>query len=195
MTDPGAWSTLQNSETKIDLILISHEHGDHLHVESLRVVLQNSPNAKIITNSAVGKILTEKGIEFSILEEGQAGNFENITLETYGSIHAEVYKELGKVQNTGYFIDGKLFYPGDALTIINKPVEILAAPVAGPWLSFKQAIEYILAVNPKLFFPVHENVVREEFRTALFERLIPGATKDSGITYVALSEGKSAEFE
>ncbi len=196
VTDPGGWSTIPADLSDIDLILITHEHGDHLHVESLQGILKNNPGAKIITNTGVGKILSEKAIEFSKLEEGGYELFDDIKLEAFGDVHREVYKELGKVQNTGYFIDEKLFYPGDALTVINRPVAILAAPVAGPWLKFKEAIDYILEVKPKAFFPVHENVVIPEFRTALFERLIPNAVKDQpDIKYVALSEGTSAEFE
>src|SRR3990167_7420555 len=34
LTDPGVFSTLQNEEQGIDIVLITHEHGDHLHIES-----------------------------------------------------------------------------------------------------------------------------------------------------------------
>lgn len=37
-----------------------------------------------------------------------------------------MHKTLDPVQNTGYFINDKLFYPGDALTNPNKEIEILA---------------------------------------------------------------------
>src|SRR4051812_27786091 len=36
MTDPGNYSTLQADEKNIDIILITHEHTDHLHIESLK---------------------------------------------------------------------------------------------------------------------------------------------------------------
>lgn len=39
MTDPGAYSTLQNDARNIDYIFITHEHQDHFHLESLKTVL------------------------------------------------------------------------------------------------------------------------------------------------------------
>ena len=37
LTDPGAFSQEQNQIRGIDVVLITHEHGDHLHVESLKL--------------------------------------------------------------------------------------------------------------------------------------------------------------
>ena len=52
MTDPGSYTVdEQSNEKNIDLILITHEHGDHLHVESLKNILKNNTEAAIITNS------------------------------------------------------------------------------------------------------------------------------------------------
>ncbi len=71
LTDPGTYSTLQNEVKNIDIVLITHEHADHYHLDSLKIVLQNNPNAKIITNSTVGALLEKEGISYSILEHGQ----------------------------------------------------------------------------------------------------------------------------
>lgn len=60
LTDPGNYSTGQNDAKNIDVILITHEHADHLHLESLIKVLENNPNANIITNQGVG-VLLDKG--------------------------------------------------------------------------------------------------------------------------------------
>jgi L-ascorbate metabolism protein UlaG (beta-lactamase superfamily) len=43
LTDPGVFSTTQNDLTNLDLILITHEHGDHLHSESLQAILEKKP--------------------------------------------------------------------------------------------------------------------------------------------------------
>ena len=41
MTDPGSFTDKQTEEQNIDLILITHEHSDHFHIESLKKVLIN----------------------------------------------------------------------------------------------------------------------------------------------------------
>lgn len=45
LTDPGAFSSEQNTLEGIDIVLISHEHGDHLHIESLKEVRLHNPNS------------------------------------------------------------------------------------------------------------------------------------------------------
>ena len=67
--------------------------------------------------------------------------------------HAEIFEEYGQVQNTGYFIENKLFYPGDAYTEPGKVVDVLALPVAGPWCKSAEAIAYAIRVQPKKAFP------------------------------------------
>lgn len=54
LTDPGSYTTTQNDVKNIDIILITHEHPDYFHLDSLKTVLINNPNATIITNKGVG---------------------------------------------------------------------------------------------------------------------------------------------
>lgn len=192
LTDPGAWSTSQNQVKDIDLVLITHEHPDHLHIESLQTVLQNNPNAKIITNNAVGKILSEKSISFTVLEHGQTVLHEQILLEAFGEKHEEIYEQFGMVQNTGYFIDNKLFYPGDAFTNPGKPVEILALPIVAPWMNFKTSMVYALEVKPKTAFPVHDGSLVAG-RSGPVYTVPAKILEKSGITFIPLKEEESFE--
>ena len=161
MTDPGSYSTLQSEEKNIDLILVTHEHPDHFHLESLKKVLVNNPNALIITNTAVGKFLTEAGIKYEILEDKNSREFGGILLEAHGNEHAFMRSGVLPPQNTGYFIDKKFFYPGDAFTNPGKPVEILALPVSAPWLTIEDVLKYAQEVNPEFAFSVHDAMLNE----------------------------------
>ena len=157
MTDPGSYTAAeQEIEKNIDLIIITHEHQDHLHIDSLKNILVNNPSVTIVTNTAVGKLLDEAGIDYQKLENGQSGEFAGVLLEAHGEKHAEIYEEFGQVQNTGYFIGKDLFYPGDAFTNPNKKVEILALPVLAPWLKIKESIDYGILLKPRVCFPVHD---------------------------------------
>src|SRR3989344_1349024 len=106
MTDPGSYTTSQNAEKNIDAVLITHEHYDHLHIDSLKKILANNPGAIVITNNSVGKLLDTEGIKYTIVEEGQDFEIENIKIKGFGNLHAEIYGSYGQVQNTGYMIDG-----------------------------------------------------------------------------------------
>ena len=160
MTDPGAWSTEQNDQKNIHLILITHEHPDHLHLESLKAVLNNNPDARVITNSAVGKLLEEAGIKYELVEHGGGTSVSGVDIEGHGEKHGVIYGDYGQVKNTGYFISDRFFYPGDALFDPKKPVEILALPVAGPWMKVPEAMEYAIKLKPKHAFPVHDGMLK-----------------------------------
>jgi L-ascorbate metabolism protein UlaG (beta-lactamase superfamily) len=191
LTDPGSYSTLQNEVKGIDLILITHEHGDHLHIESLKKVLMHNPDAKIITNVSVGKLLDVENISYSIISDGQSTTIENILIEGFGTLHEEIYDGFGRVENTGYFIDNKLFYPGDAFTDPKKPVDILALPVAGPWMKIHEAIDYAQLIKPRIAFPVHDGGLKQSGASHLVPiQFLP----ENNIEFVAMNEGDEHEF-
>src|SRR3989344_5876686 len=156
MTDPGMFSTAQNDVKNIDVVLITHEHQDHLHIDSLKTVLKNNPGVKVITNRGAGKLLEKEGISYEILEDKQNKTVSSVLLEGYGEKHAIIYKDYGQVVNTGYFIANRFFYPGDAFYDPRKPIDILALPAAGGWLKTSEAGEYAMKLKPKVTFPVHD---------------------------------------
>jgi L-ascorbate metabolism protein UlaG (beta-lactamase superfamily) len=45
LTDPGSFTIgAQEGVTGLDAILITHEHADHFHIESLHTVVRNNPD-------------------------------------------------------------------------------------------------------------------------------------------------------
>lgn len=194
MTDPGAFSTLQNTATGINAVVITHEHQDHLHIESLKEVLKNNLNAIVITNSAVGKLLGEAGIPHNIIENGQTYDLKGVNITGFGTIHAEIYGEYGRVQNTGYMI-GDLCFPGDAFEYpdTNTKVDILALPVAGPWMRIKDAIEYALALKPRIAFPVHDAILNQQLG-GFVSKMAENFLAPSGIEFKALEINKEEEI-
>ena len=193
LTDPGRFSVSQNEVKDIDLILITHEHADHLHSESLEAILKNNPDAEVVTNSGVGKVLNELGINHEILEGTAHGERCGIAIEAYDGKHAEIFEEYGQVQNTGYFVANKLFYPGDAYTEPGKDVEILALPVAGPWCKSADAIAYAIKIKPKKAFPVHDWLLNED-GIALTHGLFESQLKNNDIEFVRLQNDETKEF-
>ncbi len=192
LTDPGILSTAQNDLKNIDIVLITHEHSDHLHVESLVEVLSHNPHATVITNTAVHKILHEKQIAAKIITEGMHTQIKGISFEGFGTQHAEMHHSMPRVENTGYLIHNHLFYPGDAFTVPTKPVRVLALPVAGPWMKISEAIEYALTVKPHVCFPVHDGVLAAQIRSrmGMFPASVLGT---SGIKMVPLDDGHSID--
>ncbi len=192
MTDPGMFSTMQVEELNVNYILITHEHGDHVHVESLKKVLANNPVCKVITNTSVKKILDAEGIESTLLEEGEL-DISGINLFAKTCPHVDIYDGIIPVQNTGYMIAGRLFYPGDAWLEPFRKIEILAVPVAGPWNKIRDMMTYVLKVQPKVIFNVHDGVLNQ-VGLSVNERILGGIFASKGQDFRYLKEGESLEF-
>ncbi len=157
MTDPSNsdYGGDSISEKDISAILITHEHGDHLHIETLKEVLKNNPDAIVISNTSVGKLLTEAGIPFIKVEDSEDYMLSDILIKGFGDKHAQIYEDYGQVQNTGYMIND-FCYPGDSFSVPPTKVDILALPVLGPWMKMKDAIDYAKEIKPRIVFPVHD---------------------------------------
>ncbi|HLC99622.1 MAG TPA: MBL fold metallo-hydrolase [Patescibacteria group bacterium] len=190
LIDPGAYSTGQKSVRGIDLVLITHEHPDHLDVPSLKIVLQNNPQASVLTNAGVANILKKEGISSKIISNGERIVVKDVSIVGVGTKHAGIYPTIPLVDNTGFFIADRFFYPGDALTVPPKAVEILALPVSAPWTTLAGIIDYAKTVHPKICFPVHDGMLKF---LGPVHRIPSTILSPLGISFVVFEEGKTYE--
>lgn len=190
LTDPGMFSAGFQALTNIDLVLITHEHADHLHTESLQAVLEKNPQAAVVTNDGVGRILSELGIAHTVLADRETTTTAGLTIKPYNGKHEEIYEAFGQVKNTGFLLEnGEFFYPGDSYIVPNEPVNVLAAPVAGPWCKVADAIRYVLAVHPKQVVPVHDAVLSEAGKAVVYPHFERELTSRD-IRFIRLTHGE-----
>ena len=195
LTDPGSFTVeQQNAVAGLHGVLITHEHQDHLHIDSLKAVLANNPTAIIVGNSAVAKIVEEQIADtvVTIVGDGQSTYINGVAIEGFGKEHALVYPpNLGLVENTGYFVANKFYFPGDNFHNPGKKVDVLALPVAGPWMKLSDAVDFAKIIKARTAFGVHDGMIQPFFRSfvgGLLERFVP-ETK-----YFALQDGETKEF-
>lgn len=198
LLDPGNYNPLPQAES-IDVILITHEHDDHCYLPAIQEVLKKNPAAEIITHEAVGKKLETVGLKWTAIADGetlerlpaQAG--KGVKIASYGTKHARIHRDIPIVANTGFLIADRLFYPGDSCYEPLISVEILALPVAAPWMRLEECIEYAKTIKPKIAFPVHDGMLKPEARgssRALPEKLLA----PHGIKFVDAVEGTLLEW-
>lgn len=189
LTDPGVFSSAQNNLTGIDIILITHEHADHFHLDSLKEIKRNNPSAIIITNSSVGKLIQEAKLDFNVklVEHEQQDNIDGLVIRGFGTDHADIYPTVPKVLNTGYMVGSEFFYPGDAFFIPQEKVEVLALPVCGPWMLVSEALNYAIKLKPKFVFPVHDGFLKIP---GPFHALPTKILGENGIEFKAIETGK-----
>ena len=131
------------------------------------------------------------------MEHGNTIEMKGVHIEAYGKDHAILHSSLPLMSNVGFFIQegnktetGKrLFFPGDAFTNPLKEIDILALPVAGPWMKISEAIDFALQLKPKKAFPVHD-AVRIPTAHLLPEKIL-GA---HGIEFIKLEDGGDINF-
>src|ERR1700756_504955 len=71
--DPGSYSIEQHDKiAHADIVLITHEHQDHFHLDSLRSLVKRSKDISVVTNDAVGEILAKEGIPHHVMKHGNA---------------------------------------------------------------------------------------------------------------------------
>ncbi len=192
LTDPGSYTIDAHQQvTGLDAIVITHEHHDHLHVESIEIILQKNPNAVVITNASVAKILKEKGIDCTVVADKDMTTVKSLSIEGFGTEHLPIYETLGLVENTGYLIGGKLYFPGDNFYNPNKKIEVLALPVAGPWMKMSTAIDFAKQIKAKKAFGVHDGMIHPLFRGAV-TRFLPMFVPDT--EFIEMKDGETKEF-
>jgi L-ascorbate metabolism protein UlaG (beta-lactamase superfamily) len=190
LTDPGSYTTETHSKLEnIDYVLFTHEHGDHYHLESLKIILEKNPNAIIYSNNSVSELLLKEGIKNIQINNGDKVLLGEISIVGIGEKHVELHASISPTSNIGYFIDEKLWYPGDAFTKPEKTVEVLALPVSGPWMKIGEAVDYALMLKPKKVFPVHDGT-----RFGSSHSIPKKVLENNGIEFVVMIEGDSAEF-
>lgn len=175
----------------VDAVVITHEHADHFHLPALNVVLANNRGVPVYTTAAVFRLMTQEGRRASVLQDGETVSVNGVPVSGVGKLHAEIYGDWNRVENVGILVAESFFYPGDAFTPIEKPVEVLALPIAGPWMKIKEAVDYTLAVKAKHVFPVHDGMMKTVIPQ---HRLLKAILPPAGITFHPAELGKAMEF-
>ncbi|MDX3526838.1 MBL fold metallo-hydrolase [Streptomyces sp. ID05-39B] len=160
--DPGAF-TEEDAALGAEAILVTHEHPDHFSEERLRAALDADPAAEIWTLASVAeKIAGAFPGRVHTVGHGDSFTAAGFDVQVHGELHAVIHPDLPRVTNVGFLIDGgRVFHPGDALTVPGRPVETLLAPVQAPWNKIAEVIEYVREVAPRRVYDIHDALLTD----------------------------------
>lgn len=188
--DPGIFSKDFIIPNKVDGIVITHEHPDHLDEKLITTILAKHPNTPIIGHeSVVGKFTNRPSVTAKVGELCKIGDIE---LEFFGGQHAAIAPSIPVPANLGVLINGLIYYPGDSFTTPNRPIKVLAVPVAAPWLKISDVFAFLETVKPDIAFPTHDAILSAE-GMALVDRLVGTAAAGLGVHYQRLTT-EAVEF-
>ncbi|CAM5664756.1 MULTISPECIES: MBL fold metallo-hydrolase [Streptomyces] len=160
--DPGGFSE-EDAALGADAILVTHEHPDHFDEFRLRAAMENNPAAHIWTLKSVADQV-EAAFPGRVHTVGHGDTFTaaGFDVQVHGELHAVIHPDIPRITNVGYLIDGgKVFHPGDALTVPGQAVETLLVPVMAPWNKISEVIDYVREVGPRRAYDVHDALLTD----------------------------------
>jgi L-ascorbate metabolism protein UlaG (beta-lactamase superfamily) len=176
LIDPGCFSDGLTTLRDLSAVLITHVHEDHLDIGRLHDVLGSNPGLRVICDEASAAALIEAGVVAEVVHAGDEPDL-GVSARVYGHEHAVVHPELPNVPNVGYLLADRLFVAGDAFTVPDRPVEILAVPVGAAWMKMSEVVDWLRIVRPRVAVPVHDHGnVFAEWICHMFEQLSPAGT-------------------
>jgi L-ascorbate metabolism protein UlaG (beta-lactamase superfamily) len=190
--DPGGWSgtgVLDGASA----ILVTHEHADHLDADAVRAAMTGDPALELWTNASVAEQFGGFGTRVHAVDHGDTFTAAGFGVHVYGHDHAQVYREIPIVRNTGFAVDGEVFHPGDSLTVPEDRVPTLLLPIVAPWLKTSEMIDYAREVAPQRAYAIHDAALNDN-GLELMQRMMQIAARPSGAPFTQLDPGSSVDL-
>jgi L-ascorbate metabolism protein UlaG (beta-lactamase superfamily) len=189
--DPGGLTPEGDALAGADAVLITHEHFDHYQAERLRQALTDDPRLTVYTCRAVAGELDDLGDRVRTVGDGDSLAIAGFDVAVAGQKHEVVHPDVPPVENIGFLIDGEVFHPGDAFTVLEAPT--LLVPGQAPWMKAPEMIEYLRAVAPRRAFAVHDGLLND-FGLGLLDNQLAGEGKRQDAEFRRLQPGESVEL-
>lgn len=188
--DPGIYTDDFAMPQQVAAVLITHAHPDHCSPALIKRIMQAFPEAEIIS---VDDIIVDS-TTISLPEDtlsvrhataaapGDTYQIGPFALEFFGGEHAMVSPHIPRLHNLAVLINNRIYYPGDSFALPQRPIDVLALPVAAPWLKFSEVRSFLQAVTPRLAFPVHDAILSDAGK-GLVDTLCTAAATEVGVEY------------
>jgi L-ascorbate metabolism protein UlaG (beta-lactamase superfamily) len=160
--DPGSFSP--NAAEIIagaEVILITHEHYDHVDVAAISDALKARPGLRVYAPASLAGTFGAYPGQFTAVSAGDELKVGEFTITVHGTTHARIHADIPPIPNVGYLIDERVYHPGDAYYVPEGSVETLLLPTSGPWMKLGEAADYVRAVRPERVVQIHEMILSE----------------------------------
>ena len=175
LIDPGHYSAeLLAQIPKIDIVLITHTHGDHCHIPSIKKIVERDA-PKVICNSEIVIALEKENITAQKIDIPQTVTEQGFTITSVTGNHELL--PMPVPMNNGFYINKRLFHPGDCHAFpkdLGASPEILALPIAAPWGSVTRAVALARELKPKHVIPIHEGMLILAAQESFYQHCLNG---------------------
>ncbi|MEK6795522.1 MAG: MBL fold metallo-hydrolase [Spirochaetota bacterium] len=157
--DPAQQYTDYKKQPKADIVLVTHEHGDHCDANALALIMKKD-TAVIGNAGAVAKLKTGQA-----LSNGQSLAVKGITIRAVPAYNTTPGRSIfhPKGRDNGYVLTiggTHIYIGGDTEDIPEmkdlKDIEIAFLPMNQPYtMTIPQAVNAMRMIRPKITYPYH----------------------------------------
>ncbi|MFE4873655.1 MBL fold metallo-hydrolase [Streptomyces sp. NPDC056682] len=155
--DPGTFTPdAAQAVAAADAVLITHEHFDHFDEDLIARSLETRPELRVYGPASVVERWSARRGQVTAVAAGDNVAVAGFDVSVFGDLHASIHRDIPRVANVGYLVDGRLYHPGDAYHVPDAPVDTLLLPTSGPWTKLGDAADYVREVAPNNLIQIHE---------------------------------------
>jgi L-ascorbate metabolism protein UlaG (beta-lactamase superfamily) len=188
--DPGSFSEVDDALEGASVVLITHEHADHIDVDKLRAALARDSGLRVWGPPSVAELLGERGEQVVAAGPGESFDAGGFRIRTFGGQHALIHPLIPIVANVGYLIDDAVFHPGDSFTVPDAPVQVLLLPTTAPWSKASEMLDYAVSVRAPKAFQIHDAIVTPAFAN-IVEGHVHRIAGPFGVEFTHLDTGQT----
>jgi gluconolactonase len=141
---------------KADIILITHEHGDHLNPATIEII--RKPTTQILVNQSSSSVTGS-----IVMKNGDVKTIDGLKIEAVPAYNlAAAFHQKGN--GNGYVItfgDKRVYVAGDTDNVPEmqqlKDIDIAFLPISPTYAmtSTAMVVEAVTVIKPKIFYPYH----------------------------------------
>ncbi len=190
LCDPGQFSWESglvdiDALPQLDLIIITHEHFDHMHMPFVTALRGKFPDVQILTTPSAKQQLESAGVNNVTTESHELATI--FSSQTHASLDP-----LGDApENIAVHVFDTVTVGGDRHDL-EETKAVLALPATAPWGSMMSAATMLQRLKPQYVIPIHDWHWNEAARSQAYDRLEAFA-KDIGITFLRPVDGQPLE--